>query len=247
MARIRNGILGGFSNKVGEVIGQNYAGVSTMRAMPKYVANPRTPAQVVHRELYSDLARIMKNANYILMTTLWNNNKVYNGFNKAMKYNWKNAVFGGSIDLSLLVFGEVIGGDFDKLDFSYVIRDDVIDLDITWDSVVNDTDKFADDQAICVVIHEKAGKPAQVLFAEYLAQTRGADGTKQNLTIPLISADLYDNADYLHIYWGVWSPETWGVVHNTHKSITIPAHNIPAFKPKKSFVSEVKKNNGIKS
>jgi DNA-binding protein HU-beta len=29
-------------------------------------------------------------------------------------------------------------------------------------------------------------------------------------------------------------------------SITIPAHNIPAFKPAKSFVSEVKNNNKVK-
>ncbi|MBR3946073.1 MAG: HU family DNA-binding protein, partial [Bacteroidales bacterium] len=29
-------------------------------------------------------------------------------------------------------------------------------------------------------------------------------------------------------------------------TITIPAHNIPAFKPAKSFVSEVKDNNKVK-
>ena len=29
-------------------------------------------------------------------------------------------------------------------------------------------------------------------------------------------------------------------------TITIPAHNIPAFKPAKSFVSEVKENNKVK-
>lgn len=247
MARIRNGILGGFSNKVGDVIGQNYGGISTMRAMPKYVSNPRTPAQLAHRELYASLARIMQPASYILNTTLWKGNPVYNGFNKSMQYNWKHAVSGGVLDLSKLIFGEVIGGDFDAIGFDFTVVSGVINLDITWESVVNNTDKFADDQAILVVILEKVGKPAQVLISEYLSHERGENGAKISITVPLIDAELYDNADYMHVYWGVWSPETWGVVHNTHKSMTIPAHNIPAFKPKKSFVSEVKKNNNIKS
>ena len=30
------------------------------------------------------------------------------------------------------------------------------------------------------------------------------------------------------------------------KSIIIPAHNIPAFKPAKAFVAEVKENNKVK-
>ena len=251
MARIRNGILGGFSNKVGEVIGQNYAGISTMRAMPKYVSNPQTPAQQTHRKLWADLAHIMKEASYILMSTLWNDNKVYNGFNKAMKYNYKNAVINSSVDLSSLVFGQVIGGEFDNLNFTFEVAHEFINLEVEWTSVVNNVDKFEDDQAILIVILEKDVEPAQVLFAEYLTETRGVDGTNQDVMIPLIDSKLYDNKDYFHIYWGVWSPDTWRVVNRksagNNTSITIPAHNIPAFKPAKSFVSEVKKNNNVKS
>ena len=246
MARIRNGILGGFAGKVGEVIGQNYGGISTMRAMPKYVSNPRTPKQTAHRELWADLSLILKQSAYILKTTLWNDNVVYNGFNKAMSYNYRNAVVNGNIDLSSLVFGEVVGLDFSKLDFTYLVEDGYIKLIVSWEGDANGIDKFVDDQAIIVVVLEKDGKLPTTVLSEYLTESRGEEGAIKEVVFTLFPADSYDNEDYVHIYWGIWSPSLWELINNNIPARTIPAHNIPAFKPSKSFVSEVKKNNGIK-
>ena len=49
MAKIENGILGGFSGQVGPVIGYMWRGRMCMRAMPQRVRNPRTEAQTAHR------------------------------------------------------------------------------------------------------------------------------------------------------------------------------------------------------
>ena len=45
MGTIKRGILGGFKNKVGSVIGSSWKGIDTMRSMPLSVANPNTAKQ----------------------------------------------------------------------------------------------------------------------------------------------------------------------------------------------------------
>ena len=49
MGKIRQGILGGFSGKVGSVVGTSWKGRAVMKAMPLSVANPRTALQVKQR------------------------------------------------------------------------------------------------------------------------------------------------------------------------------------------------------
>lgn len=52
MGIIKRGILGGYSNKVGNVVGSSWKGIATMRVLPLSVANPRTAAQVGNRESF---------------------------------------------------------------------------------------------------------------------------------------------------------------------------------------------------
>ena len=58
MARIDNGIMGGFSGKVGPVIGYQWRGRWCMRARPQRVHNPRTEAQQAHRMVFRDMVRL---------------------------------------------------------------------------------------------------------------------------------------------------------------------------------------------
>lgn len=55
MGKINQGILGGFSGKVGTVVGSFWKGKATMRAMPGHVANPRTAAQQAVRARFRAL------------------------------------------------------------------------------------------------------------------------------------------------------------------------------------------------
>ena len=49
MGVIKQGILGGFSGKVANVVGTSWKGIAVMKALPLSVANPRTAAQVAQR------------------------------------------------------------------------------------------------------------------------------------------------------------------------------------------------------
>jgi hypothetical protein len=49
MGTIKQGILGGFSGKVGTVIGASWKGINYMRSIPQHVKNPRTAGQVSQR------------------------------------------------------------------------------------------------------------------------------------------------------------------------------------------------------
>lgn len=113
MARIRNGILGGFNGKVGEVIGQNYAGVSTMRAMPKYVTNPRTPAQEAHRTKMAYAGAFFKTFSYVLDFSTWATSSVVNGYNATLRKNFDKFALDGVgnpiVDLYSLALGEYPG------------------------------------------------------------------------------------------------------------------------------------------
>ena len=52
MAKFNDGILGGFTGRVGNVIGYRRNGKWVMRALPKKVKNPRTDKQTEHREIF---------------------------------------------------------------------------------------------------------------------------------------------------------------------------------------------------
>lgn len=58
MGIIKQGILGGFSNKVGTVIGSSWKGIAVMRSMPQSVANPRTASQVANRSKFGQVTKL---------------------------------------------------------------------------------------------------------------------------------------------------------------------------------------------
>ena len=58
MAKLHQGILGGFSGTVGTVIGYCRNNQWFMRAKPRFVANPRTEAQQAHRRQFGDMVSL---------------------------------------------------------------------------------------------------------------------------------------------------------------------------------------------
>ena len=58
MAKLHQGILGGFSGTVGTVIGYRRNNQWFMRAKPRAVANPRTEAQQAHRRQFGDMVSL---------------------------------------------------------------------------------------------------------------------------------------------------------------------------------------------
>ncbi len=94
MGTIRKGILGGFSGKVGTVVGSSWKGISYMRSLPQKVKNPRTEAQVSQRSKFALTLSLLKPMTAFLRTgwKLYANRQ--SPFNAATSYTLANAISG---------------------------------------------------------------------------------------------------------------------------------------------------------
>ncbi|MDR1679219.1 MAG: DUF6266 family protein [Prevotellaceae bacterium] len=94
MGTIKKGILGGFSGKVGTVVGGSWKGISYMRSLPQNVKNPRTVGQISQRTKFALALALLKPMTGFLRTG-W---KLYahrqSPFNAAMSYTLANAITG---------------------------------------------------------------------------------------------------------------------------------------------------------
>lgn len=101
MGTIKQGILGGFSGKVGTVIGSSWKGISYMRGRAQSVKNPRTEGQMVQRSKFTLTLNFLKP----ITTYIRLGFKVYankqTAFNAAMSYTVKNAIAGDFPDYAL--------------------------------------------------------------------------------------------------------------------------------------------------
>ncbi len=101
MATHRQGVLGGFKGRIGNIVGSSWNGQNVMRIRPASVSNPRTPAQQNIRSRFALMGRLLSTQRRLVNIGF----KAYveggTAFNAAMKYNLANAVAGEYPDLSL--------------------------------------------------------------------------------------------------------------------------------------------------
>lgn len=265
MATIRNGVLGGFNGKVGDVIGQNYAGVSTMRAVPKYVSNPRTPAQQRHRRRMALAGSFLSAFNRGLSFSSWNKNAIKNSFNNALRYNLKYFDLDESgkllTDLFSLKLGEYVGEPLFNAKIS--INDleeeqEYISGTLSWDNKIETPWVSPNDSIILFAVQEISKGFYKPLFCDVLDNERGSGSA--SIMIPC-GLDV-DTGTIIYFTVAVVAECMVRTGHNPQKpsevikipaknirkkttTIRIPAHNIPAFKPAGSFVQEVKRNHNI--
>lgn len=72
MGIIWQGILGGVSGRVGNVIGSSWKGIPVLKSRPLSVANPRTTQQVHFRDRLTKLVAIASTINSSIIIPLWN-------------------------------------------------------------------------------------------------------------------------------------------------------------------------------
>ena len=92
MGTIKKGILGGFSGKVGNVVGSNWKSISYMRSIPQKVKNPRTAAQVKHRAKFKMAVDYLRPLAPIIRIGWKDYAKKQSAFNAATTYFIKNVV-----------------------------------------------------------------------------------------------------------------------------------------------------------
>lgn len=100
MGRIKKGILGGFSGKVGTVVGASWKGIDYMRSLPKLSSKPATPAQLGQRwklSLFRGFLLVIPD----LVEKLYQNYTKYTAMNAALSYNMKEATTGTSPEFEI--------------------------------------------------------------------------------------------------------------------------------------------------
>lgn len=179
MGKIAQGILGGLSGKVGNVIGGNWKGIDYLRIKPSSVANPRTVGQVNQRNKFTvtleflqpNLAFVQKGyKNYAVKMTQ---------FNAAMSYVLNNAIIGTapnfSVDYStaLLSRGNLSGALNPTTDLATAGQ-----VTFSWDDNSIEGNANPTDKAM-LLIYNPAKK-------ESISQLEGADRTvgTETLVIP---------------------------------------------------------------
>jgi hypothetical protein len=101
MGKINQGILGGLSGKVGNVIGGNWKGINYLRIKPTSVANPRTEGQVNQRNKFTATLEFLQPNKDFINVGYKNFAIKKTAFNVAMSEILNNAITGIAPDFSV--------------------------------------------------------------------------------------------------------------------------------------------------
>ena len=204
MARIRNGILGGFSGKVGEVIGQTYQGISTMRAMPKYVFNPNTQAQVNHRKRVAFVGDFLTPLKNVLNLSTYGGNKVFNGYNKAFRSNFPNFVIQNDAvvisDLDKLDLGTYYGEPFwgMQIDFTPESDSSFVTVSMKWQTTLFSHFCYDTDRPILFLLQEMYRGVYKIVYCDLLECQRSWGSYLFTINMP----EKYDPRTNFHFALG---------------------------------------------
>ena len=91
MGTSHQGIHGGFTGKVGNVIGYQYRGKQVYRSMPTSVANPKTEKQRGNRERFSWVNRFLASQSQLVKLGFAAFSGNQTAFHAAVSYNMKHA------------------------------------------------------------------------------------------------------------------------------------------------------------
>lgn len=179
MAKILNGILGGFSGKVGTVIGACWKGIDYMRGLATSITNPKTPAQLDQRARFSLMIAFLRPLTAFLRIGFKSAAIRMSSFNAAMAYNVKNAITGLYPDYTVdytrarLTQGNLVGA-LNPVAVSVVAGT----IAFTWEDNSLDGNAMADDKVILLAIDPEKGKAVSMIGP--LTRTDGA----QTLNVP---------------------------------------------------------------
>ena len=94
MGHIRKGILGGFSGKVGTVVGASWKQTMYMRSLPKNINDPKTLAQRRQRVKFALVIALLRPLTAVLRVG-WKRYATHQtAFNAATAYTFANAITG---------------------------------------------------------------------------------------------------------------------------------------------------------
>jgi hypothetical protein len=105
MGKIKQGILGGFSGKVGGIIGSSWKGIAVIKAMPLSVAQPVTTKKTNAKARFSYIVALSKPLLMDTLKPLLDRSAVkMSGYNLFAQMNKANFTHNGITTPSILAF-----------------------------------------------------------------------------------------------------------------------------------------------
>lgn len=101
MGKITQGILGGFSGKVGPIVGFQWKSKYYIRARAAKISNPRTPKQQEQRGKFASAFSFLKTIKPFIRIGYMEFTQNKSAFNVAMSYTLKRAVTGSGKDMTI--------------------------------------------------------------------------------------------------------------------------------------------------
>jgi hypothetical protein len=212
MGKISQGVLGGFSGKVGNIVGGTWKGIDYMRIKPANVSNPRTQGQLDQRSKFSTVLKFLQPLTDFLKVGF----KLYaikmTQFNSAMSYNLNNAITGTypnfTIDYTkaLVSRGSLVGAAG-----AAAASSSAGVVEFTWSDNTGSGNAQGTDKALLVVYNSTKG------YAVY--DTAGASRAtqSQNLAVP---SDF--SGDTVQAFIGFVSEDGKEVANSVHiGSVTV--------------------------
>ncbi|HZH72522.1 MAG TPA: DUF6266 family protein [Mariniphaga sp.] len=152
MGKINQGIYGGVSGKVGNLIGASWKGINYLRIKPANVANPRTPKQLDQRSKFSLMLKFLQPLNEVIKVGYKSQAIKMTPINSALSYNIKNAIEGEypeySVDfenaiLSKGALAQAAGAEYEIQETGKIF--------LSWTDNSDDPNASGDDKALLVV------------------------------------------------------------------------------------------------
>ena len=107
MGIIKRGILGGFSNKVANVVGSSWKGIAVIKSLPLSVANPKTAGQVTQRSVFSQASKMGSILLASIIKPLWDRfAQQASGYNDWVRTNIGYFTQAGVTDFANLVMSK---------------------------------------------------------------------------------------------------------------------------------------------
>jgi len=133
MGKMRNGINGPFTGKVGPAVGTTWMGKPVLRSMPSSRTKPFSPKELQQQAKFSMMSGFLQPVISLLNVTFKAVAVGMTGFNKGFSYNVKNAISGIHpelrIDYNMVLLGrgelpnvvspEVVSPSIGKLEFRW--------------------------------------------------------------------------------------------------------------------------------
>ena len=211
MGVIKQGILGGFSGKVANVVGSSWKGIAVLKSLPLSVANPNTAGQQAQRGAMTQIVAASRLLLASLIQPYWNPfSQKMSGYNAFVKENIDTFTTSGFTTFAN--FFSTRGSLLNVVVSSATADASDSEVVVNWADNSGTADALATDEA--VICYYNATQDYWVVDAGNAVRSDG--------TITIADA-LIAASDELKVYTSMSRPDISKVADSVYNAVTVSA------------------------